>query len=908
MSEPANKPTTWEVRATQLKQDVALLGQILGNVIGKIESPELVTLIEKLRVKSTQTRIVAESGDVAVQEELIRKMHLEKIEPLVKNTPEIAAKIAKAFGVLFHLINQAEETHRIRRCREYENSLTVIPNSYREIFERVRQVSLSDADFEKLIRELRFTLVFTKHPTESLTPDQRLRLEEVGSILLEERNPITKKQKLTALIEILWGSPQIRDKKPTVVEEAGDFRHILKTSIIDATVANERMLRTEIERTGRYAGKIDPNHTFFRLEAWIDLDGNPIAAETVQEILSQTKRDGNQILAEGFQYLGDHLTFSKSALKEKGAFSNEAALADPGGKPLSDLCTLAVTDLKGERQYKTDDLIDILDTVERALVQLGAEAAVSELVTPLRIKINLVERLNLHVRENSKVVRRILDLLTKEGTFTTESFSKAQQLGQLDAFMQHDKAVRKTKLDDVEKSLSTATDAGDIKAFEFIKVLGVIAAFHQRFGLAGCDNIIISMTSYLSDVRSMHLLGDTAGVDPECRYVPLVETGTDLKNAGKLKQEILQDPFLRPLVDTWGFLEFFTGYSDAGLGRGPEGQWRIQTAQEELIKNTPGDPPVRIFHGHGGVDARGGGGPMYRTIRNKPPGTFGPNYKGTFQGETIRWYFGNKELANRSLTLLMGSVIEHSAKTFAHKKSKAKNPIEFLDKFFDIAGTHYHTFVFDNPYFPEFFSRIAPDIGTLNLGSRPDKRTASNGNPLLQIRAIPFGSKWYVARMPFLSWFGLGKAAESLRAEQGEKSFEQLRAAYATYPPFRGWISAVEYNLARAAPVIALYLSETRDRSPGKIITKELFSEYKRTVEAVRQITEKKEFIAEPEWEATRAAIALRNPYIDVLSCLLLSFMEQEESLDAESPDKQVVEEGRRLAHLGIIAGMRGTG
>src|SRR5438067_11110726 len=100
----------------ELRRDVRLLGQILGNVIADYGGAGLLRDVERLR------RLVIRARDEGRferdAERLVASWKLERAE-----------LVARAFTCYFHLANLAEEHHRARVIRERDRGPDALPES-----------------------------------------------------------------------------------------------------------------------------------------------------------------------------------------------------------------------------------------------------------------------------------------------------------------------------------------------------------------------------------------------------------------------------------------------------------------------------------------------------------------------------------------------------------------------------------------------------------------------------------------------------------------------------------------------------------------------------------------------------------------------------------------------------------
>src|SRR5436305_10883195 len=87
-----------------LRDEVRLLGALLGEVVAESGGAGLFDDVERLRVAARDAR---RDGDPDAPRRIVDELSIERAE-----------QVARAFTVLFHLVNLAEERHRVRVLRQ----------------------------------------------------------------------------------------------------------------------------------------------------------------------------------------------------------------------------------------------------------------------------------------------------------------------------------------------------------------------------------------------------------------------------------------------------------------------------------------------------------------------------------------------------------------------------------------------------------------------------------------------------------------------------------------------------------------------------------------------------------------------------------------------------------------------
>ena len=138
-----------------LRDDVRLLGELLGQVLREQEGDDLFQRVERVRALAKSARSGA--GE------------FERLADDLASMPvEAALPVARAFAHFLNLANIAEQHHRIRRRRAYQRDPAASPQrgSCDDVLPRLIAGGLSPARLFEAVSSLQIELVLTAHPTE----------------------------------------------------------------------------------------------------------------------------------------------------------------------------------------------------------------------------------------------------------------------------------------------------------------------------------------------------------------------------------------------------------------------------------------------------------------------------------------------------------------------------------------------------------------------------------------------------------------------------------------------------------------------------------------------------------------------------------------------------------------------
>src|SRR5687768_17638127 len=255
------------------------LASALGGVVRRLQGEDVFRAVEDLR-RLSRDRRREDAGAPTLAQMLARVEQM----PLA-----IAAPVARAFTLFFLLINTAEQVHRVRRRRAYQRDETAPPQpaSARWAIALLRERGHSASEVAAAIETLQVRPVLTAHPTES-TRRTLLGLQaRVAELLLERESVPTSAREvvddaLHAEIELLWLTSEVRQDRPTVMDEVSTVLWYLETRLLDAiAVARVALVRAFEEEFSEIEAVSASNP--LRIGNWVggDRDGNPFVTPDI---------------------------------------------------------------------------------------------------------------------------------------------------------------------------------------------------------------------------------------------------------------------------------------------------------------------------------------------------------------------------------------------------------------------------------------------------------------------------------------------------------------------------------------------------------------------------------------------------------------------------------------------------
>jgi phosphoenolpyruvate carboxylase len=900
-----------------LRDDVRLLGRLLGDTLVRQEGEGLYQRVERVRACAKRARAGARSGSADV--------FMELNEELASMPMEAALPVARAFAQFLHLANIAEQHDRIRRLRRQQRDPEASPQarSLEEALPRLAAQVGRDRLYDAILA-LRIELVLTAHPTEIMRRTLQRKYTAIAQALAGLDRPDVTPYERDALerdlrreITAAWETEEVRRERPSPGDEVrsafGVFEHTIWDAVPEYLRSLDRTMRTTIGRP------LPIEAAPIRFGSWIggDRDGNPaITPEVTRRACLGARWVALTLYARDVAALREDLsmTDASEALRactggaaepyrallrtvHRGIETTRRAIQDqlsarPGGR---------AGPTAAEEVYRTaDDLQRPLRLCFDSLHATGNGVIADGPLTDVlrRVACFGLALARLDIRQEARRHADAIDLIARHaGRPGYSEWTEDARVAFLVDALTEDRVV--TRDEELPYNPRTA------EVLQTFRMLATIAP--DSLGA-----YVITMAGQPSDVLAVELLQRRAGVDPPLRVVPLFETARDLRASGPVIDRLLSIPWYRDCVASGGDRqEVMIGYSDSAkdIGR-VASAWELYKAQEAIVEACGRHGvAATLFHGRGGSVGRGGG-PTHLAIQSQPPGSIDGTLRVTEQGEMIQARFGLPGIALRTLQVYTSTTLDAML--------SAPHPVsprwrDAMDRLAASAEQRFRSVVHDDPRFMRYFQSATPEaeLDGLHIGSRPARR---GGAGLGALRAIPWQFAWIQTRLLLASWLG----AEALDDEDGERA--RLREMYREWPFFRSLIDLLQLALAKADPAIAAHYDRQLAPADLQPFAASMRARLTRTTSAVLAITGRDTLLAGNP--ALRRSIDVRNPYVDPINLVQVELLRRLSALRHEANDisgdpasddarERAAEALRRALRItinGIAAGLRNTG
>lgn len=899
---------TFEEKDQSLRDDVRMLGALVGELIREQGGDELFEFVENARLRSIRRREDNEKPG-------------EELAQLVGNLdPELALQVIRSFSTYFQMVNTAEKVHRIRRRREYLRDVGMYqPGGLEDTLVKLKASGMDIDGLQKLIDSLRIEPVFTAHPTE---PTRRTILRKEQNIvrhLIDMLNPTMTPQETTAAFENIrllvttgWQTDEHPSEQMTVADELEHILFFVTDVLYRAMPPFYEDIENAAVRIFGDDGKRLKVPSLLHFASWVggDMDGNPnVNAKTIRETVARQRSLILDLYYNECGALSTKLSQSSSRVKVSdeilaktkeylGVFPNAyhdvpARHRDMPYRVFLRLVQQRLQSTFDDEAFPYEKVEEFRSDIQLLIDSLSANHGEHAGLFAVRRLVRRIETFGFHlvtldVRQDAEVHRQVV----------------GECLGE-DDWLEWSAADRTARIVEAIRGRESAPLTQSTLARKTIAVFQAIASCRRKNGPSAIGPFIVSMTQGPDDVLSVLLLaqwGELHGRRGEVPLdiAPLLETVDDLTNGPRILDTLLAiDLYREHLKSRDDRQTVMIGYSDSNKDSGlASARWALQNAQIALVETVQAlGIELTLFHGRGGTISRGGS-KTHVAVLSAPPGTVNGRLRVTEQGEIINEKYGLRGIALRTLEQATGSVALATALPRHHGNDKPEWH-SMMDVIADESRRAYRLLVYETKGFYEYFRKATPIdlIEQMRIGSRPSSRRSQSG--IQDLRAIPWVFAWAQARFVLPGWYGFGTGLARAAEQFDDREFREM---FIQWYFMRGLTADVEMVLAKSDLGIAELYSA---------LAGELHDEFYPIIKKEHQLTqdlilEYSEHEALLEGDVTlQRAIMLRNPYVDPMSLMQVDLLARWRETGRENEKLRTA----LLASVnGIAQGLQNTG
>ena len=762
--------------------------------------------------------------------------YLNSIFKSLKNLePEEIYIITKSFTIFFYLSNIAEQV-------------------FREHFLENKNIKIK----KSLKKNLSFLPVFTAHPTESSRQSTLKKIYKIGELI--ENNSSNDMNEINTLITQLWYTRDVRSAKPNPLDEVKSliyYLEILYTDVYESVVNDEEVLK-------------NTENFNMNFGSWVgaDKDGNPYVTTSVtKEALKIYSYQIINIYKEKIKELSEDFSISTDFVK----------------------CP--------------DFLHRAIKKYEKLLPNEYVHYSKVNFDEPFRIYLSLVFH-RLEMFQNSNNGYMYFDQFKKDMLIfqkaVNQIFGNKTQIDKLDTFIKYIEQFEfhGVSLDIRQNSSVINSKQGELYT-DFKKLLKDIPNLQKIYGAKVFNSLILSMTKSHTDVITLFDLSkEVMPLINIPSITPLIEEINDLNNSSEIIEKLLKTSRYKKFLTNYmgNSQEIMLGYSDSNKDGGIiASQWNVYKAQISMFEvGVNNEVDINFFHGRGGTISRGGG-PTYDSIMSQPQGTISSQIRYTEQGEVISDKYSTRYLAFENIKLGIAAFINKSSSKIQSKLKHEK----FIDELSEKSYEKYREFVEQDDLIDYFESGTPVNLlSTLNIGSRPSKRSGSN-NSIENYRAIPWVFGWAQTRNTLTGWYGSGTALQHAIERYG---IEEVRHIYHNSQFLKNLISNIEMTIFKSDLKISkLYVKSLLDKENIKIY-ENIVNESSLVKSAIKKIKNTNELLSDNK--VLKNTLNIRNAYLDPLSLIQITLMQKMKNSTLVDKEKKAL----LLSINGLAAGLRNTG
>src|SRR3569623_1020939 len=607
----------------RLRDDIRLLGRILGDTVRDQEGADVFDLVERSRQTSIRFHR---------DEDRLARRELELILDSMSTSETV--RIVRAFSYFSHLANIAEDQNNIRQMRSRAaraGEAGVLATT----LAHAKSAGISADELKRFFRDAQVSPVLTAHPTEVRRKSTMDREMEVAALLdrrervaLAAEEADASDEQLRREVLTLWQTNLLRRTKLTVLDEVANGLSFYDYTFLREVPRLVNVLEDRLEEGGGQAAT--ELASFLRMGSWIggDRDGNPfVTADVMRGTLRLQSSRVMQFSLNELHVLGSELSIAAHladvseelrTLAERSPDTSPHRSGEPYRLAVSGIyarltATAEALEVEITRRpvgkaspYESvKELQADLDVLHRSLISNNAGVIARGRLRLLRRAVDCFgfHLARLDIRQNSAVHERTIAEL-RDAANPGMSYLALGEDARISLLTNELRSTRALVSPFVKYSDETM---GELNVFHSA------AESHARFGSDAIPQCIISMCKGMSDMLEVAVLLKEVGlVHPSGRsainIVPLFETIEDLQASSGIMDRMLSLHDYRRLVDSRGGIqEVMLGYSDSNKDGGfVTSGWELYKAEIGLVEVFERHHVrLRLFHGRGGSVGRG---------------------------------------------------------------------------------------------------------------------------------------------------------------------------------------------------------------------------------------------------------------------------------------------------------------
>ncbi|AWH86087.1 phosphoenolpyruvate carboxylase [Flavobacterium album] len=630
-------------------------------------------------------------------------------------------------------------------------------------------------ELREFLEDFQVRAVLTAHPTQFYPGAVLGIITDLTSAI--KRNSLAE---VKLLLSQLGKTPFIKKEKPTPYDEAVSLLWYLENVFYKAAGDISNFVQGAIYKEGAL------KHPVLSFGFWPggDRDGNPfVTTEITLKVANRLRCSILKCYYNDIRQLKRKLTFT----------GVEERITD-----IEQKLYRSVFYSKGEIYITLEELKKALVDI-RDLVVNNHQSLYSDEIDGLINKVNLFgfHFASLDIRQNSRIHDAVF-----ENIINFLSTDNKQLLG----YESFDEAGKIKVLESLKVTINPEDFDEDTRST--LESILLIKTIQENNGEQGINRYIISNNESALNVLELLTMFRLLGWEqPPIDIVPLFETVDDLKAADSVMKLLYTNELYAAHLKRRGnrqtiMLGFSDGTKDGGYLMA---NWSIYKAKENLtLMAREHGVKVVFFDGRGGPPARGGG-KTHKYYASQGASIENNEIQITIQGQTISSNFGTLDSCRFNLENLLSAgitngVFEKDKKQFTEEQKTTVDDLARL-------GYEKYTAFKQHPKFLPYLDQMSTlnYYAKTNIGSRPSKRSKSDGIVFADLRAIPFVGSWSQLKQNVPGFFGVGYALGQYE-QKGE--WEKVQALYDNSLFFRTLLENSMMSLSKSFFPLTSYMKD----------------------------------------------------------------------------------------------------